>query len=58
MEEQSLLENEDLPQLEVAPKSEEMRRAVQGKRKAIENVLKNDMNTATAVVKSWLQESA
>ena len=58
MEEQGLLENEDLPQLEVAPKSEEMKRAVQGKRKAIENVLKNDMNTATAVVKSWLQESA
>ena len=58
MEEQGLLENEDLPQLEVAPKSEEMKRAVQGKRKAIENILKNDMNTATAVVKSWLQESA
>jgi flagellar biosynthesis/type III secretory pathway M-ring protein FliF/YscJ len=58
MEEQVLLEDDELPQLEVAPKSEEMKRAVQGKRKAIENVLKNDMNTATAVVKSWLQESA
>jgi len=58
MEEQVLLEDDELPQLEVAPKSDEMKRAVQGKRKAIENVLKNDMNTATAVVKSWLQESA
>jgi flagellar M-ring protein FliF len=58
MEEQVLLEDNELPQLEVAPKSDEMKRAVQGKRKTIENVLKNDMNTATAVVKSWLQESA
>ncbi len=57
MEERGLLENEEVPQLEVAPKSEEMKRAVQGKRKSIENTLKNDMNTATAVVKSWLQES-
>jgi hypothetical protein len=57
MEEQGLLDNDEIPQLEVAPKSEEMKRAVQGKRRSIENTLKNDMNTATAVVKSWLQES-
>jgi flagellar biosynthesis/type III secretory pathway M-ring protein FliF/YscJ len=48
---------EGVPQLEVGAKSEEMKRAVQGKRKAIEHSAKGDMNTATAVVKSWLQEN-
>ncbi|HVN70459.1 MAG TPA: flagellar basal-body MS-ring/collar protein FliF [Desulfomonilia bacterium] len=56
-EERELIEGEDIPQIEVAPKSDEMKRAVQGKRKAIEHTAQNDMNTATAVVKSWLQES-
>ncbi|MGO9146330.1 MAG: flagellar basal-body MS-ring/collar protein FliF [Desulfomonilia bacterium] len=58
MEDRELLEGgEEVPQLEVAPKSEEMKRAVHGKRKAIEQTARNDMNTASAVVKSWLQEN-
>lgn len=58
-EERELLEGgEDLPQIEAVAKSDEMKRAVQGKRKTIEHITKNDMNTATAVVKSWLQENA
>lgn len=58
-EEREYLEGgEEVPQIEASAKSEEMKRAVQGKRKTIEHITKNDMNTATAVVKSWLQESA
>lgn len=58
-EEQGMLEGgEDIPQIEAAAKSEEMKRAVQGKRKTIEHLTKNDMNTATAVVKTWLQENS
>ncbi|HNQ84988.1 MAG TPA: flagellar basal-body MS-ring/collar protein FliF [Deltaproteobacteria bacterium] len=58
-EERELLEGgDDLPQIEAVAKSDEMKRAVQGKRKTIEHITKNDMNTATAVVKSWLQENA
>jgi flagellar biosynthesis/type III secretory pathway M-ring protein FliF/YscJ len=58
MEDRELLEgSEEVPQLEVAPKSDEMKRAVHGKRKAIEQSARNDMNTASAVVKSWLQEN-
>ncbi len=48
---------ESVPQLEAGAKSEEMKRAVQGKRKTIEHTAKSDMGTATAVVKSWLQEN-
>lgn len=51
------IEGEELPQLEAIAKSEEMKNAVQGKRKVIERTSKDDMNTATAVVKSWLQEN-
>jgi flagellar M-ring protein FliF len=59
MEERELLDGgEEYPQIEAVAKSDEMKRAVQGKRKTIEHITKNDMNTATAVVKSWLQESA
>ncbi|MCU0575354.1 MAG: flagellar M-ring protein FliF [Desulfobacterota bacterium] len=59
MEERDLLDGgEEYPQIEAVAKSDEMKRAVQGKRKTIEHITKNDMNTATAVVKSWLQESA
>lgn len=51
------LEAEEIPQLEAMAKGDEMKHLVQGKRKAIEKVSKDDMNTATAVVKSWLQEN-
>jgi flagellar biosynthesis/type III secretory pathway M-ring protein FliF/YscJ len=54
----SQLETEELPQIEAIAKSEEMKHMVQGKRKAIERTSRDDMNTATAVVKSWLQENA
>ena len=57
MEDRAQIEAEERPQIEASAKSDEMKRAVQGKRKAIENITKNDMNTATAVVKSWLQEN-
>jgi flagellar M-ring protein FliF len=57
MEERAQIEAEERPQIEASAKSDEMKRAVQGKRKAIEHTAKNDMNTATAVVKSWLQEN-
>ncbi len=58
-EDRELLEGgEEIPQIEAVAKSDEMKRAVQGKRKTIEHITKNDMNTATAVVKSWLQENA
>ena len=53
----SQLETEELPQIEAIAKSEEMKHMVQGKRKAIERTSRDDMNTATAVVKSWLQEN-
>lgn len=56
-EELPQIEAEELPQIEAIAKSEEMKHAVQGKRRAIERVSKDDMNTATAVVKSWLQEN-
>ncbi|HNY66465.1 MAG TPA: flagellar basal-body MS-ring/collar protein FliF [Deltaproteobacteria bacterium] len=48
---------EDLPQIEAMVKGDEAKSLVQGKRKAIEKGSKDDMNTATAVVKSWLQEN-
>jgi flagellar biosynthesis/type III secretory pathway M-ring protein FliF/YscJ len=57
MDEMEQIEGESNPQLEAGAKSEEMKRAVQGKRKIIESKTKNDPNTATAVVKSWLQEN-
>lgn len=56
-EELPQLESEDLPQIEAIAKSEEMKNMVQGKRKVIERTSRDDMNTATAVVKSWLQEN-
>ena len=51
------LEADEIPQLEAMAKGNEMKHLVQGKRKAIEKVSRDDMNTATAVVKSWLQEN-
>ncbi len=48
---------EELPQIEALTRSEELKHMVQGKRKVIEKSSKDDMNTATAVVKSWLQEN-
>lgn len=51
------LEADEIPQLEAMAKGDEMKHLVQGKRKAIEKVSRDDMNTATAVVKSWLQEN-
>lgn len=51
------IEGSEVPQIEAYAKSDEMKHAVAGKRKAIERTSKDDMNTATAVVKSWLQEN-
>jgi flagellar M-ring protein FliF len=51
------IEAEEIPQLEAMAKGDEAKHLVQGKRKAIEKVSRDDMNTATAVVKSWLQEN-
>jgi len=56
-EERPEIEAEEIPQIEALAKSDEMKHAVAGKRKAIERTSKDDMNTATAVVKSWLQEN-
>ncbi len=56
-EEAEELESENIPQIEAIAKSDEMKQAVKGKRRMIEKVTKDDMGTATAVVKSWLQES-
>jgi flagellar M-ring protein FliF len=56
-EELAEIEAENIPQIEAVAKSDEMKQAVKGKRKMIEKVTKDDMGSATAVVKSWLQES-
>ncbi|HHO75135.1 MAG TPA: flagellar M-ring protein FliF [Deltaproteobacteria bacterium] len=56
-EEAEQIEAEDVLQIEAVAKSEEMKHAVKGRRKLIEKSTKDDMGTATAVVKSWLQES-
>jgi len=47
----------ELPQLEVDAKSDEMKRLIDGRRRMIQKNSKNDMETATAVIKSWLQEN-
>jgi flagellar M-ring protein FliF len=57
MESMPEIESEEIPQIEAMVKGDEAKHMVQGKRKAIEKVSKDDMNTATAVVKSWLQEN-
>jgi len=51
------IEVDEIPQIELNAKSEELKQAVKGKRKLIEMIAKDDKSTATAVVKSWLQES-
>ncbi|HDP25242.1 MAG TPA: flagellar M-ring protein FliF [Deltaproteobacteria bacterium] len=51
------IEADETPLLEVAAKSDDLKRAVHGKRKLIEKISKDDMGSATAVVKSWLQEN-
>ncbi len=52
------LEGNEIPQIEAMSRGDDMKHAVAGKKKAIERTSKDDMNTATAVVKSWLQENA
>jgi len=47
-----------VPKIEAVAKSDEMKLAVQGKRKLIEGISRDDIGTATAVVKAWLQEKA
>ncbi len=51
------IEVEEIPQIELDAKSDEMKQAVKGKRRLIEKIAKDDKSTATAVVRSWLQES-
>ncbi len=56
-EETAQIESEDMAQIEAAAaKSDEMKSAVMGQRKAIENIKESDVDSATAVIKSWLQE--
>jgi len=57
-EERRALEGgKELPMIEEAmAKSEEMKSAVLGQRKVIQEIAKADNESATAVVKSWLQE--
>ncbi|HON61674.1 MAG TPA: hypothetical protein PK314_07370, partial [Deltaproteobacteria bacterium] len=51
------IEAREIPQLESAGLSDENKQTLIGKVKAIEKSSRSDMDTATAVVKSWLQES-
>jgi flagellar M-ring protein FliF len=51
------IEGRQIPQLEAAELNDENKQTLIGKLKAIEKSSKSDMDTATAVVKSWLQES-
>ena len=56
-EETAQIESEDMAQIgAAAAKSDEMKSAVMGQRKAIENIKESDVDSATAVIKSWLQE--
>jgi len=58
-EERRALESsgKELPMIEEAmAKSEEMKTAITGQRKVIQEIAKADNESATAVVKSWLQE--
>ncbi len=57
-DERELLERQEVPKIEAVAKSDEMKLAVQGKRKLIEGISRDDIGTATAVVKAWLQEKA
>ncbi len=53
------LESEERPQIEkAAAKSEEMKQAVHGRRNEIEAITKDNMESATAVIRSWLKEGA
>ena len=53
------IEGEERPQIETAvAKSEEMKQAVHGRRKEIEAITKDNMESATAVIRSWLKEGA
>jgi len=58
-EEPGAIEGEERPQIETAvAKSEEMKQAVHGRRKEIEAITKDNMESATAVIRSWLKEGA
>ncbi|RLA99243.1 MAG: flagellar M-ring protein FliF [Deltaproteobacteria bacterium] len=58
-EEPGTIEGEERPQIETAvAKSEEMKQAVHGRRKEIEAITKDNMESATAVIRSWLKEGA
>lgn len=58
VEERKVLEGgKDLPLLEEAmAKSEEVKNSVQGQRRLIQEIAKSDNESATAVIKTWLQE--
>lgn len=56
-EETDQIEARDIPQLEALKGMDESRKALFDRRKAIEKNTMSDMETATAVVKSWLQEN-
>ncbi len=56
-EEGEEIEARNIPHMEIQDQTDEVKRALIDRRKAIEKNTKSDMDTATAVVKSWLQES-
>ncbi len=56
-EEGEEIEARNLPHMEIQDQTDEVKRALIDRRKAIAKNTKSDMDTATAVVKSWLQES-
>ncbi|MEA2101209.1 MAG: flagellar basal-body MS-ring/collar protein FliF [Thermodesulfobacteriota bacterium] len=49
-------EEPEAPRIKAAVKSDEMKQAITGQRKIIEDLAKQDTGNATAVVKAWLQE--
>ncbi|MFY9169155.1 MAG: flagellar basal-body MS-ring/collar protein FliF [Desulfomonilia bacterium] len=56
-EEGDKIEARNLPHMEIEDQTDEVKQALIDRRKAIERNTRSDMDTATAVVKSWLQES-
>jgi flagellar M-ring protein FliF len=56
-EEGEEIEARNIPHMEIQDQTDEVKQALIDRRKTIEKNTKSDMDTATAVVKSWLQES-
>jgi len=56
-EEDDEIEARNIPHMEIEDQTDEVKQALIDRRKAIEKNTKSDMDAATAVVKSWLQEN-